>query len=190
MSTIVTALDPTTSPREAPIDSDVMRAQRGDTRAFAALYDAHAGRVHAVCLRMSGDPVRAADLVQEVFVKVWQGLASFRGEAAFGTWLHRLTVNVVLQGARGDVRRRRRVSAEGDLAEPVPERAAAADDPALRLDLEQAVASLPQVLRSVFVLHDVEGYRHEEIGELLELPVGTCRSHLFRARRRLREMLR
>lgn len=190
MSTFVTALAPTTSPREAPIDSDVLRAQRGDARAFAALYDAHAGRVHAVCLRMSGDPVRAADLVQEVFVRAWQGLATFRGDAAFGTWLHRLTINVVLQGARGDTRRRRRVRPEGDLPEPVPERPAALDDPGLRLDLEQAVAALPQGLRTVFVLHDVEGYRHEEIGALLELPVGTCRSHLFRARRRLREMLR
>jgi RNA polymerase sigma-70 factor (ECF subfamily) len=177
-------------PREATIDSAVIRAQRGDGDAFATLYDAHAGRVHAICLRMSGDPVRAADLVQEVFIRAWQGLGTFRGEAAFGTWLHRLAVNVVLQLARGDTRRRRRVVVEGDLPEPGLEAPGADRDVALRLDLEDAVATLPHVLREVFVLHDVEGYRHEEIGALLDLPVGTCRSHLFRARRRLREMLR
>lgn len=181
---------PTPSRREATIDSDVIRAQRGDPEAFAALYDGHAGRVYALCLRMSADPVRAADLVQEVFVRAWRGLGAFRGEASFGTWLHRLAVNVVLQAARGDQRRRRRVTVEGDLDAPGLEGEAGQGDIALRLDLEQAVAALPDALRAVFVLHDIEGYGHEEIGTMLKLPTGTCRSHLFRARRRLRETLR
>lgn len=174
---------------EVPIDVTVRRAQHGDPDAFALLYDAHAPRIHAVCLRLSGDPAEAAELLQDVFVRAWERLASFRGEAAFGTWLHRLAVNVVLQRGRAGRRRRQRVVTTADLVADPPPRAAATVDPGLRLDLEEAVAALPDVLRQVFVLHDVEGHQHAAIADLLDMPLGTCRSHLFRARRLLRERL-
>lgn len=175
--------------REASIDVTVRRAQQGDPEAFGVLYDAHAPRVHAICLRLAGDPAEAAELVQDVFVRAWERLDSFRGDSAFGTWLHRLAVNVVFQRGRSARRRRQRVTVAADLAHDPPPASIAGDDPGARMDLERAVATLPDVLRQVFVLHDVEGYQHPEIAELLGVPVGTCRSHLFRARRQLREHL-
>jgi RNA polymerase sigma-70 factor (ECF subfamily) len=175
--------------REVVIDATVMRARDGDPDAFARLYDSHAPRVHAICLRLSGDPARAGELLQDVFVRAWERLGSFRGESAFGTWLHRLTVNVVLQRARGDQRRVRRIALGDDLAPKGIDGPTRALEPGLRLDLEQAVAGLPEVLREVFVLHDVEGFQHGEIAALLNIPIGTSRSHLFRARRLLREVL-
>lgn len=178
-----------TLPREVVIDATVLRAREGDSEAFARLYDTHAPRIHAVCLRLSGDPARAGELLQDVFVHAWQRLGTFRGESAFGTWLHRLAVNVVLQGARGEQRRTRRVALGDDLAPSGFDAPARNTEPGLRLDLEQAVAALPAILREVFVLHDVEGFQHGEIAALLSVPVGTCRSHLFRARRLLREAL-
>lgn len=174
---------------EVPIEVTVRRAQNGDAEAFGVLYDSHAPRVHALCLRLAGDPAEAAELMQDVFVRAWERLGSFRGESAFGTWLHRLAVNVVFQRGRATRRRRKRVAVEGDLAHLPPSPEARTRDPGTRLDLERAVAQLPPVLRRVFVLHDVEGYQHAEIADLLEVPVGTCRSHLFRARRLLREEL-
>jgi len=176
-------------PREGPIESSLAAARRGDPEAFGALYDAHAGRVHAICLRMSGDPAHAAELVQDVFLKVWEGLPGFRGDSSFTTWLHRVAVNVVLQARRGDRRRRDRVALVEDHPGAAATAATPPTDAALAIDLERAVAALPEVLRTVFVLHDVEGYRHEEIAAVLEIPIGTCRSHLFRARRHLREEL-
>jgi RNA polymerase sigma-70 factor (ECF subfamily) len=175
--------------REAPIDLTVRRAQRGDSDAFGQLYDAHAGRVHAVCLRLSGDPAEAAELVQDVFVRAWERLDSFRGESAFGTWLHRLAVNVVFQRGRAARRRRQRVAVSADLPHDPPVPVTPGHGPGLAMDLERAVALLPDQLRQVFVLHDVEGFQHAEIAAALGLPVGTCRSHLFRARRHLREAL-
>jgi RNA polymerase sigma-70 factor (ECF subfamily) len=138
---------------------------------------------------MTGDPVRATELVQDVFLKVWEGLAGFRGEAAFSTWLHRVAVNVVLQARRGERRRVERVAPIEDHPVVAASAANMPGDHAAAIDLERAVAGLPEVLRTVFVLHDVEGFRHDEIATLLEVPVGTCRSHLFRARRQLREVL-
>lgn len=176
-------------PREVPIDVTVRRAQQGDPDAFGTLYDAHAGRVYALCLRLAGDPGRATELAQDVFVRAWERLDSFRGESAFGTWLHRLAVNVVFQEGRADRRRRQRVTLGEDLGTPTPDAPGRGNEPGVRLDLERAVAALPNLLREVFVLHDVEGYQHGEIAALLGLPVGTCRSHLFRARRQLREAL-
>lgn len=175
--------------REEPIDLTVRRAQQGDPEAFGALYDAHASRIHAVCLRLSGDPTEAAELLQDVFVRAWERLATFRGDSQFGTWLHRLAVNVVFQRGRATRRRRQRVMVAADLPDDPPSSASRGDDPGVRLDLEDAVATLPEALRRVFVLHDVEGYQHAEIAEAMGMPVGTCRSHLFRARRMLRERL-
>lgn len=165
-------------------------ARAGDPDAFAALYDAHAGRVHALCLRLAGDPALAAELVQDVFVRTWEQLGSFRGDSSFTTWLHRLAVNVVWQHHRSGGRRRRRVAGEGDLPGVLPDAPARAPDPGLRLDLEHAIGALPDQARMVFVLHDVEGLSHEEVADRLGIAAGTSRAHLFRARRQLREILR
>lgn len=168
------------------IERCISAACRGDQAAFAALYDHHAGRVYATCLRMVADPARASDLVQDVFVRAWDGLRRFRGDSSFPTWLHRITINVVLQDRRTEQRRRSRVELFEELdGQPVGH----SHDPGVGIDLERALATLPDLLRQVFVLHDVEGYRHQEIAELLEIPIGTSRSHLFRARRKLRKSL-
>ncbi len=181
---------------EVPIDSTVRAAQRGDDAAFAALYDAHASRVFALCVGLAGDRGAAAELVQDVFVRVWERLDSFRGECAFTTWLHRVTVNVALESERKGRRRSLRVQIAADIrlergAETarVPDLAARSVDGALALDLEQAISRLPAGARAVFVLHDIEGYQHGEIGERLGIAEGTSKAHLFRARRLLREML-
>jgi RNA polymerase sigma-70 factor (ECF subfamily) len=163
------------------------RAAGGDERAFEALYRATTGRVYALCLRMSGDGARASELTQDVFVRVWQRLATFRGESALETWLHRLAVNVVLESERSTSRRLARVEPRDDLAEIEPTgRAPLVGE---RLDLESAIAALPPGARRVFVLHDIEGYRHEEIARLTGAAAGTVRAQLFRARKLLMEAL-
>ncbi len=139
---------------------------------------------------MAGDHAAATDLLQDVFVRVWEQLGSFRGESSFSTWLHRLAVNVVLVDARGATRRRKRVTVEGDLGDALPDPGGRAPDIALQMDLERAIARLPTQARAVFVLHDVEGVPHDEIATQLGIATGTARAHLFRARRLLREMLR
>jgi RNA polymerase sigma-70 factor, ECF subfamily len=166
----------------------VDRAQNGDTDAFGALYRAHAPRVYALCLRLEGDRARADELTQDVFVRAWERLASFRGESAFGTWLYRLAVNVVLGDRRSAWRRVRHEFTTDDpaLFEATPR---SPPGPALRLDLEQAIAGLPPGARAVFVLHDVEGYQHEEIAGLMGIAEGTSKTQLFRARRLLRKAL-
>ena len=147
----------------------------------------HAGRVYGLCLRLAAEPGRAEELTQDVFVRVWQKLGGFRGESAFGTWLYRLAVNTVLDALRSDGRRASRISFTDELASldtPAPR-----VEPAAGLDLEKAVAALPPGARTVFVLHDVEGYRHEEIAALTGIAEGTSKGQLHRARRLLREML-
>jgi len=164
----------------------VRRAQRGDEGAFEELYRQNVGRVYALCLRLCADRAQADDLTQEVFVRVWRRLDSFREESAFTSWLHRVTVNVALNAHRTDARREARVQSAGpevlDLAgcDPVD-----VGD----VDLERAIAALPPGARDVFVLHDVEGYRHEEIARLLGIAEGTSKAQLFRARRLLRGAL-
>ena len=164
----------------------IARAQRGDRRAFEAIYREQAGRVYALCLRLSGDPVRAEEHVQDVFVRAWERLGSFRGDAAFSTWLHRLTINIVLYDRRTERRRERRVLPTAEVNEQVRSTETA---PAVRIDLERAVAALPNGARRVFVLYDVEGYRHTEIAEMLGIATGTSKAHLHRARQLLREAL-
>ncbi|HEX4575607.1 MAG TPA: RNA polymerase sigma factor [Gemmatimonadales bacterium] len=166
----------------------VHRAQQGDHAAFEVLYRQHAGRVYALCLRLTGDPVAAEERTQDAFVRAWERLGSFRGESAFASWLHRLTVNVVFAALRAGRRRALRVvaTAEPDALEQPTEDTGG---PAPALDLERAVAALPPGAREVFVLHDVEGYRHEEIAHLAGIAVGTSKAQLFRARRLLREAL-
>ncbi len=165
----------------------VQRAQSGDEDAFGALYRAHVGRVHALCLRLAGDGPAAADLTQDVFVRAWEALPSFRGESALGSWLHRLAVNVFLGERRASGRRERRVFGTGEPA--LLERPGESAPPGMRLDLEQAIGRLPTRARMVFVLHDVEGYQHEEIARMAGIAEGTSKAQLFRARRLLREAL-
>ncbi len=164
----------------------VRRAQAGDESAFEQLYREHVGRVYALCLRMSADTVAARELTQDVFVRAWERLGSFRGESAFASWLHRLAVNVVLMDRRLAARRAEDPLDDGDWTPPAATRDGS---PLLRLDLEAAVAALPPGARRVLVLHDIEGYEHAEIGKLLGIAEGTSKAHLFRARRLLREVL-
>ena len=162
-------------------------AQAGDLGAFEKLYRSKVGLVFAICLRMAGSAPLAEELTQDVFVRAWQKLASFRGESAFGTWLTRLAVNVVLTDRRDRGRRDARLTLAQDvetLAAPVPPK-----DSGTALDLERAIAALPEQARRVFVLHDVEGWKHPEIARHTGLAVGTCKSQLHRARRLLREVL-
>jgi RNA polymerase sigma-70 factor, ECF subfamily len=164
----------------------IRRARSGDAGAFESLYRINVGRVYALCLRMSGESERAERLTQDAFVTAWVKLSTFRGEAAFGSWLHRLTVNVVLQERRSRLRRRERIEeAAAEADSPVTR----GIGPGTRIDLERAIAGLPERARLVFVLHDVEGYRHEEIAEMLGTAVGTSKAQLHRARRLLREMM-
>jgi RNA polymerase sigma-70 factor, ECF subfamily len=165
----------------------VQRAQAGDTAAFEQLYRDNAGRIYALCLRLSGDVVRAEELTQDVFVRAWQKLGSFRGDSAFSTWLHRLGVNVVLGERRSEGRRQARVVNQdvADIEVAAPVRSV----PGEALDLERAVAALPPAARTVFVMHEVEGYGHEEIARLTGRAEGTCKALLHRARKLLREAL-
>lgn len=172
--------------RREPMTDLVERARAGDDGAFAELYRRHAGRVLALCTRLAGDRGRGEELLQDVFVRAWSRLPGFRGESAFGTWLHRLAVNVVLSDRRAAQRRLRRVEPAGDALDGLPATLAA---PGERLDLDAAIARLPEGARAVFVLHDVEGYRHAEIGAILGIAEGTSKAQLFRARRLLREAL-
>lgn len=165
----------------------VARAQAGDAEAFEGLYRAHVGRIHALCLRLTGEARAAAELTQDVFVRVWETLASFRGESAFSSWLHRVATNVFLAERRASGRRERRVLTTGEPA--LLERPG--DGPAAgnAMDLERAIAGLPEGARVVFVLHDIEGYQHGEIADLMGIAPGTSKAQLFRARRLLREAL-
>jgi RNA polymerase sigma-70 factor (ECF subfamily) len=165
----------------------VRRAQAGDPEAFGALYRQHVGKVHALCLRLSGESGAAEDLTQDVFIRAWESLSSFRGESALGSWLHRLAVNVFLGERRAAGRRERRVVPVADPA--LLERGGDALSPGTRLDLEQAIAALPERARLVFVLHDIEGYQHEEIATMSGMATGTSKAQLFRARRLLRAAL-
>ena len=186
-------MTPTPPDAQPPMESVVIRAQHGDVEAFGELYRHHAGRVFALCVRMSGDRVQAQELMQDVFVRAWERLASFRGEASFGSWLHRLAVNVVLTAARADRRREARVAPAADLVAAEGrggwDGRGDAADPGRAIDLERAIARLPPGARSAFVLHDVEGFSHAEIAELTGLAEGTIRAQLHRARKLLMEAL-
>jgi RNA polymerase sigma-70 factor (ECF subfamily) len=173
----------------------VRLASSGDESAFEQLYRAHAGRVFALCLRMSGSRQRATELTQDAFVHVWQRLSTWRGESALSSWIYRLTVNLVLSNVRGEQRRQTHEMTEADdglaesrepRAESAPTRPASVHE---AIDLERAIAALPSGARTVFVLHDVEGYRHNEIAKMTGTAEGTCRAQLHRARKLLIEAL-
>ena len=168
---------------------DVALAAQGDTSAFERLYRTHLGRVYNLARRMAG-PEAADEVTQDVFVRVWQKLHTFRGEASFTTWLHRLAVNVIVERFRALGTARDRFLADSeDTLERMPGHAGSSRGSDLRLDLDTAMKRLPPGARAVFVLHDVEGYRHEEIGELLGVSIGTSKSQLHRARMTLRSHL-
>lgn len=166
---------------------DVKAAQDGDVAAFERLYRRHSGRVYALCLRMCGRASEAEEMTQEAFVRCWSKLDSFQGQSAFGSWLHRLTVNTVLAAWRSAGRYRERVLAVEDVEQLDHPEARAT--PGHAVDLEKAVAGLPSGARTVFVLHDIEGFKHREIAELTGLALGTSKTQLHRARRLLQEAL-
>lgn len=170
----------------APLDADVVLAAGGDRRAFERIYRAQVGRVFALCVRMVGDPAAAEELTQDVFVRAWDKLALYRGDSALSTWLHRLAVNVVLNHRKAEGRRRGREADDPAVLDDQPGLHAPAG---MRLDLEQAIAGLPPGARRVFVLHDVEGFKHEEIAALLGITSGGSKAQLHRARLLLREAL-
>jgi len=165
--------------------ADVALAASGDQRAFERLYRQHVPRVHSLVRRMVGHDGNADELVQDVFVRAWQRLSTFRGEAAFGTWLHRLAVNLVLNWQKSAARGRRLFDDEA-VVEVMPGRRATPED---AMDLEEALKTLPPGARQIFVLHDVEGFKHEEIAGMLEITAGTSKAQLHRARKLLRRNL-
>lgn len=169
----------------ADVDAElVRRARGGELGAFEHLYRRHCGRVYALCLRLTADAGSAEELTQEAFVRAWRRLGSFRAASSFGTWLHRLAANLSIDALRARQRWHQRF-----IGGELPEASSAPADPAAAVDLERAIATLPPRARAVFVLHDVEGYRHREIARMCGLSVGTSKAHLHRARRKLREVL-
>lgn len=168
------------------IHPDVALAAAGDRHAFERVYREHVGRVFGLARRMIG-PEEAGEVTQDVFVRAWERLGSFRGEAAFSTWLHRVAVNVILtRRARLGTARSRFLDAE-DALERLPAPARSGD---LGLDFEGAIARLPEGARQIFVLHDIEGYRHDEIADRLGVTTGTTKAQLHRARMLLRRHLK
>lgn len=194
MTAPAVSLEPNATTTKSPsqgADPDVAAAASGDRAAFERLYRRHVGRVFSLCARMVTDRGRAEELTQDVFVRAWEKLHLFRGESAFGTWLHRLTVNVVLNARKNDGRSRSRFE-ENDDDLGMDAHAGVVGMPLAPgdlLDLEQAVGKLPPGARRVFVLHDVEGYKHEEIAGMLGVTTGATKAQLHRARLLLREAL-
>jgi len=170
----------------ADIDDIVRRAQQGDVAAFEMIYRSHAPAMYALCRRMVGDDQQARDLVQDIFVRAWERLTTFRGQSALGTWLHRLGTNVVLERMRSTKRDALRLLDGDDATLAVLER-----DPGIdaRIDLNAALVRLPGGARTVFVLHDIEGYSHDEIAQIIGIAPGTARAQLWRARRALMKLL-
>ena len=174
----------------------IERAKQGDAESFEALYGLHKRRVYSLCLRMTGNTAEAEDLTQEAFLQLFRKIATFRGESAFSTWLHRLTVNVVLMHLRK--KGLPQVSLEETLEpqqEDGPKKDVGARDNVLagsidRVNLQRSIECLPPGYRIVFVLHDVEGYEHNEIAEMMGCSIGNSKSQLHKARMKLRELLK
>jgi RNA polymerase sigma-70 factor (ECF subfamily) len=178
------------------VDETLARAQAGDHQAFAQLYSLHKRRIYSLCLRMVGNTAEAEDLTQEAFLQLHRKIATFRGDSAFSTWMHRLAINVVLMHLR---RKGLALISLDEAMEPTPEegpgRSFGSPDLHLtgaidRLALERAVAGLPAGYRLIFVLHDIEGYEHNEIASMLDCSIGNSKSQLHKARLKLRDALR
>jgi RNA polymerase sigma-70 factor, ECF subfamily len=178
---------------ESAPDLDLVKAAAaGDPVAFEKLYQLHNRRVYSLCLRMLGSGTQAEDMTQEVFLQLFRKIGSFRGDSAFTTWLHRLTVNQVLMHFRKRGVKLEHTSEEGDFTNVVetPLQSTRRISMVDRIDLDKAISELPPGYRTVFLLHDVEGYEHEEIAGLLKVSVGTSKSQLHKARMRLRDLLK
>ncbi|PYX33003.1 MAG: RNA polymerase subunit sigma-24 [Acidobacteria bacterium] len=176
----------------------IERAKQGDAEAFQVLYDMHKRRVYSLCLRMTANTAEAEDLAQEAFLQLFRKIGTFRGESAFSTWLHRLSVNVVLMHLRKKglpvVSLEETTQGSGG-EEDTPKKDFGAEDVALagsidRLQLRRAVESLPPGYRTIFVLHDVEGYEHNEIATIVGCSIGNSKSQLHKARMKLRDLLK
>jgi RNA polymerase sigma-70 factor, ECF subfamily len=183
-------------PGESEEAQAIERAKQGDAEAFQALYDRHKRRVYSLCLRMTANTAEAEDLTQEAFLQLYRKIATFRGESAFSTWLHRLSVNVVLMHLRKKslpVVSLEETTQGGE--DDTPKKDFGAEDLALagsidRLQLQRAVDDLPPGYRMIFVLHDIEGYEHNEIADLVGCSIGNSKSQLHKARMKLRDLLR
>ena len=165
----------------------VARAVQGDQAAQRALYDAHVDRVYRLAYRVSGDDDLARDFTQEAFIRAFDRLSTFRRESSFGTWLYTIAMSVALNGIRS-VKRLRMREVSIDAAETIGTKERIAD-PDLKERLHKAIEGLPPGYKAVFLMHDLEGYTHEEIGEVLGIQSGTSKAQLFRARAKLREVL-
>lgn len=164
----------------------IQRVKERDLKAFEELYRLHVGRVYAVCYRIAANAAEAEELTQDVFLRVWEKIDSYEGRSKFSTWLHRLATNRAIDRRRSELRRIQRETSEEHTEvrdAPPPAR------PGQGVDLERAIAALPTAARTVFVMHDVQGYRHQEIAEMTGMAEGTSKSQLHRARKLLREKL-
>lgn len=175
-------------PRHATEWELVRRAQDGDRSSFEKLYRLNAGMVYALSLRLTRRPPEAEEMTQEVFVRAWQKVDTFRTPGHFGAWLKRVAVNLAISSRRATARRGEPQPLFEDYLAPAATRGPS-PTPAAQVDLERAIASLPEGARTVFVLHDIHGYRHNEIAEMTGVAQGTTKAQLHRARRRLREFL-
>jgi RNA polymerase sigma-70 factor (ECF subfamily) len=167
----------------------VARSQAGDVQAFEAIYRQHAGRIYTLACRMAGSPEDGEDLLQEIFLQAHRKLGSFKGDSSLGTWLYRLALNHCLDYVRSKHAKMSKLTdtLDGDAPyQPTARR----DTPIARLDLERALERLPDGCREAFVLHDVEGFDHKEVGKLLGIAEGTSKSQVFKARAKLRALLR
>ena len=179
---------------DASSSSDLILAQsaaKGDMRAFEEIYNRHHRRVYSLCLRMLQNTAEAEDLTQEVFIQLYRKIGSFRGDSAFTTWLHRLTVNQVLMHFRKRTVKFEKTTEEGETpVQIVPGTENSGKMPIVdKIALENAIAQLPTGYKNVFVLHDVEGYEHEEVARILGCSVGTSKSQLHKARLKMRKLL-
>jgi RNA polymerase sigma-70 factor (ECF subfamily) len=176
--------------KEATVSSGdlIARCQAGDVDAFEALYQQHAARLYTLACRMAGSPEDGEDLLQEIFLQAYRKLGSFKGDAAIGTWLYRLALNHCLDYVRSRRAKMNKLTETLD-ADTSFQPTARRETPIARLDLERAVERLPEGCREAFVLHDVEGYDHKEVGRLLGIAEGTSKSQVFKARMKLRSLL-
>ena len=170
--------------------ADVMLAAGGDRRAFERLYRTHVNRVFSLCTRMCGSRTRGEELTQDVFVRAWEKLPQFRGDAQFSTWIHRVAVNIVLTDRKNEARDRKRlVEDESESGDTPLQKASVTPGYGDRMDITAALEELPPGARQIFVLHDIEGYKHEEIAEMCGITAGGSKAQLHRARLLLREAL-
>jgi len=173
----------------------IERAKRGDAAAFEALYNLHKRRVYSLCLRMTANTASAEDLTQEAFLQLFRKIGTFRGESAFSTWLHRMAVNVVLMQLRKKGLPVVPLEETMETEEDAPRKEPGADDPRLagsidRMQLQRSIKALPPGYRMIFLLHDVQGYEHNEIAEMVGCSIGNSKSQLHKARMKLREFLK